>query len=283
MVTIFDRMVKLNKNIEIEEKFLKKYMNKDKNYSYYQIIIFIKLFISQYSQFDCELRFVTKNKKGEIIKDKTEECIHDFAKSTTYFLDGGFQNLIMEDIDEEKLKKENKDYIDLLSETYENDLKGKKFEIPLIFINKEKMAYETFNIEDIISKENNNSKDYLLCMKRMLYIDNEVETENNGLKSLLPILNYETDNYVIANDNFTKMILLVYRIIADIPVIIMGETGCGKTALITKLSQILNNGEKMVEIINIHPGITDKYLCKKMEEMTEKAEETEKKRIMGIL
>ena len=43
----------------------------------------------------------------------------------------------------------------------------------------------------------------------------------------------------------------------------MGETGCGKTALITKLSQILNNGEKILEIINIHPGITDEEICKK--------------------
>ena len=41
------------------------------------------------------------------------------------------------------------------------------------------------------------------------------------------------------------MILLVYRIRANVPVIIMGETGCGKTSLIKKLSQILNNGEEL--------------------------------------
>jgi energy-coupling factor transporter ATP-binding protein EcfA2 len=74
---------------------------------------------------------------------------------------------------------------------------------------------------------------------------------------------------VITNDNFKKMILLIYRIQANIPVIIMGDTGCGKTALITKLSQILNNGETKVEIINIHPGITDKKLCDIMKEKDE--------------
>jgi ABC-type multidrug transport system fused ATPase/permease subunit len=182
----------------------------------------------------------------------------------------------MKDIDEEKLKKENKDHIDLLSEAYANDLKGRKFDIRLIFINKEKMTYEGLKIDDIISKKTNTLKDYLTCMKEILYIDNEVETEKNGLKSLLSILNYKTDNYVITNDNFTKMILLVYRILADIPVIIMGETGCGKTALITKLSQLLNNGEIMVEIINIHPGITDEYLCNEMEKMNEKAKKQDK-------
>ena len=49
----------------------------------------------------------------------------------------------------------------------------------------------------------------------------------------------------------------------------MGETGCGKTSLITKLSQILNNGEKLVKIINIHPGITDEEISKRMKETNE--------------
>ena len=45
-------------------------------------------------------------------------------------------------------------------------------------------------------------------------------------------------------DNFRKMILILYRIIASIPVILMGKTGCGKTAFIKKLNQLLNNGEE---------------------------------------
>ena len=56
------------------------------------------------------------------------------------------------------------------------------------------------------------------------------------------------------------MILLFYKIKANIPVIIMGETGCGKTSLIIKLSQLLNNGEKIIEIININPEITDEKI-----------------------
>ena len=209
----------------------------------------------------------------------TEECILDFAKSTKYFINGEFQNLLMEKIDEEDLKKQNKDYIDLLSDKYNNDLEGKKFDIPLIFIVKEKMSYETLKIQKIISSKKNSSKDYLSFMKKILNLPNEVEEKKGDKKSLLSILTYQTDNYVITNDNFTKMVLLVYRIIADIPVILMGETGCGKTALIIKLSQILNKGEKVVEIINIHPGITDKYLCKKMEEMNKKAEDNKGKEL----
>ncbi len=270
MIEIFKRMVALNSNAGIEEKFLAKYMDSEKKYSYYQIIIFIQLFISQYNKFNSKLYFTETDDKGVKV-DVTDKCIQDFAKSTKYFIDGGFQNLIMEEINENNLKKENKDYVDLLSDVYENDLKGKSFDIPLIFIIKETMRYEELEITKITSKKNISSKDYLSYLKKALFIPNEIEAEKNGLKPLVSILNYKTDDYVITNDNFTKMILLVYRIIADIPVIIMGETGCGKTALITKLSQILNNGEIVVEIINIHPGITDKYLCKKMKEMNEKA------------
>ena len=55
----------------------------------------------------------------------------------------------------------------------------------------------------------------------------------------------------------------------------MGETGCGKTSLIKKLSQILNNGEELVRIINIHPGITDEEISTKMNEINQKAKEAE--------
>ena len=275
-LNIFDRMLGLKTNEEIEEKFLKKYMKNYKNYSYYQINIFIKLFISQFSKFDCKLQFAETNEKGEIINDNTDELIIDFAKNATYFLVGGFQNLIMMDIDEENLRKENKDLLDLLSEAYVNDLRGKKFDIPLIFINKEKKSYRTLKIDDVISNTKINSKDYLTYMKRIFNIENEVEEEKNGLKSLLSILDYHSDNYEITNEIFPKMSLLAYRILADIPIIIMGEPGCGKTACIIKLSQLLNNGEIMVEIINIHPGTTDEYLCQKMEEMNEKAKKQEK-------
>ena len=71
----------------------------------------------------------------------------------------------------------------------------------------------------------------------------------------------------------------MFRIKANIPVIIMGETGCGKTSLIIKLNQILNNGEKNIEIINIHPDITDEILCKEMEEKNKLAKEQKDKEL----
>jgi len=195
----------------------------------------------------------------------TNECIQEFAKCTKYFTAGGFARLL-----NDKNIDKNIDYIDLLSKIYENDLKGTIFEIPLIFIIMEKKEYVPLRIPDINSKSYTDSDKYLIDIKSALNLENEVNKDKGDIKSLKSILNYKSDDYVITNDNFKKMILLVYRIKANIPVIIMGETGCGKTALITKLNQLLNNGEITVEIINIHPGITDEDICEKIKKIENK-------------
>jgi broad-specificity NMP kinase len=121
----------------------------------------------------------------------------------------------------------------------------------------------------------NPSYKYLKRLKNILNLPNDLEKDIKDLKSLISILNIGSDNYVITEDNYKKMILLVYRIKANVPVIIMGETGCGKTSLIKKLSQILNNGEELVEIINIHPGITDEQISSRMIEINEVAKKSE--------
>ena len=84
----------------------------------------------------------------------------------------------------------------------------------------------------------------------------------------------DQDNYVITSDNFRKMILILYRLLANIPVILMGETGCGKTGLIRKLYQLLNNGEDMdpkKNMVNVDSSISDEKLIEKMEEINREA------------
>ena len=274
MNDILRRMLGKN-SIDNEElkKFIEKYLG-IKKYSYHQINIFINLFISQYSKFDGQLSFYEYELDDEgltIKKDTTERCIEEFAKCAKYFTDGSFPKLLTGEF---KSKKEN--YIDKLSEVYDNDLDNMKFSSPLIFIIKEKMKIDKLTIPTKNSKEYN-SIDYLIRLKKLLNLPNEVEkdVEKNEVKykSLLSIIEEENNNYVITNDNFKKMVLLIYRIYANVPVIIMGDTGCGKTALITKLNQILNNGEKTVKIENMHPGINDEKLCEIMKENDELARE----------
>ena len=126
----------------------------------------------------------------------------------------------------------------------------------------------------------NPSYKYLKRLKNILYLPNDLEKDIDNNKSLLSILEKgSTDNYVITDDNYKKMILLIYRIKANVPVIIMGETGCGKTSLIKKLSQILNNGEELVKVININPAITDEKIMDEMKKMNEEAKKQEKKEL----
>ena len=57
----------------------------------------------------------------------------------------------------------------------------------------------------------------------MIENDDDKEPKEENLKSLLSITNEDKYEYVITEDNFRKMILILHRIMANIPVILMGK------------------------------------------------------------
>ncbi|XP_078659777.1 uncharacterized protein LOC144904631 [Branchiostoma floridae x Branchiostoma belcheri] len=60
--------------------------------------------------------------------------------------------------------------------------------------------------------------------------------------------------YALTPDNLLKMALVIMRVRARIPVIIMGETGCGKTSLIRYLAKTC---EVAFKVLSIHAGVTE--------------------------
>ena len=64
---------------------------------------------------------------------------------------------------------------------------------------------------------------------------NNLEKDEGNRKLLLSLLDSDNINYVITEDTYKKMLLLIYIIKAEVHVIIMGETVCGSTSLIIKL------------------------------------------------
>ena len=83
------------------------------------------------------------------------------------------------------------------------------------------------------------------------------------------------EGYVFTPDNYFKMVMINIKILANVPVILMGETGCGKTFLIRMMSEIYskkdikkNDKEKKCENIlkikNIHAGITENNIIEFM-------------------
>ena len=70
-------------------------------------------------------------------------------------------------------------------------------------------------------------------------------------------------NYALTISNLVKMALIVLRIRARIPIIIIGETGCGKTSLIHFLAHILG---VEFRVLNIHAGVTEENITSFVEE-----------------
>ena len=73
------------------------------------------------------------------------------------------------------------------------------------------------------------------------------------------------NSYVYTPDNFIKVVLILMRLRIKIPVIMMGETGCGKTTLIEMASKIINKGKIYLKKMNIHSGIVDEDIINFME------------------
>ena len=114
-------------------------------------------------------------------------------------------------------------------------------------------------IKELPNYRNYTQEQFLTELKNILDIKNPVKPDkSNERKSLEEI----AGDYVITADNFVKMILILIRIRSNIPVIMMGETGCGKTSLIRKLSEMKNEGEQKLKILNIHAGTNDEDIIK---------------------
>jgi hypothetical protein len=93
-------------------------------------------------------------------------------------------------------------------------------------------------------------------------------------------------NYCLTGDNLLKMLAIFIRLRVGIPVVLMGECGCGKTALIKYLSEWLNvdlivmdvnGGTKAQDIIDIFE-FAERKVTRKEEGAKEKEEETSAKR-----
>ncbi len=60
-------------------------------------------------------------------------------------------------------------------------------------------------------------------------------------------------DYALTAHSLVKMALMYLRIRAQVPVLIMGETGCGKTSLVTYLAKVAGVG---LCVLNVHAGVS---------------------------
>ncbi|XP_034155120.2 E3 ubiquitin-protein ligase rnf213-alpha isoform X2 [Pangasianodon hypophthalmus] len=85
------------------------------------------------------------------------------------------------------------------------------------------------------------------------------------------------DTYQLTLDNVMKILAIHLRFESDIPVIIMGETGCGKTRLVQFMCDLLRSGKERQNLIvvRVHGGTSSEVIYKKVRKAIEISKENE--------
>ncbi|KAK1794252.1 hypothetical protein P4O66_011142, partial [Electrophorus voltai] len=85
--------------------------------------------------------------------------------------------------------------------------------------------------------------------------------------------------YELTADNVMKMLAIHMRFRCEIPVIIMGETGCGKTRLVKFLCDLQREGRDVenMKLVKVHGGTTADAIYQKVKEAETLAEENSQK------
>ena len=128
-----------------------------------------------------------------------------------------------------------------------------------------------------------------------------ITVDEGIIKKLKEVINQNIilNSYVFTNDNFVKMYLLIMRINAEIPTIIMGETGCGKTRLLQMFSflynfrqeYIIKNGNfgkikdfaDFIWILRFNSATTEKDIIDFINNINKRVTEKEKEEMKNIL
>ena len=130
------------------------------------------------------------------------------------------------------------------------------------------------NLGEIYTIKDELSKYYFIRQLSSICLTSKLKKEK---------INEKLNNYEFTSDNFIKMVLIYLRIRAKIPLILLGETGCGKTSLIKALSYFLEDEYKLIEF-NIHSGISyhDIFLFLHKNKLLKEKKNDEEKQLFGM-
>ncbi|KAM9447090.1 E3 ubiquitin-protein ligase rnf213-alpha-like [Clarias gariepinus] len=93
------------------------------------------------------------------------------------------------------------------------------------------------------------------------------------------------DTYQLTLDNVMKILAIHLRFESDIPVIIMGETGCGKTRLVQFMCDLLRSGKQRQNLIvvRVHGGTSSEVIYSKVRRAIEISKENEAHKLDTVL
>ena len=135
---------------------------------------------------------------------------------------------------------------------------------------KDIISYQNLDkLKDLTDYKNMTHEGFLAEIKKIFNLE---KMQIEELKKLCEDLG----NYIFVSDNFIKMVRILLNIEAKIPVILMGETGVGKTKLLEMLVRIIGHGEANWKKLEIHAGITDKDIIDFIKKVEKEVEEGKK-------
>jgi len=278
--------------------------------NYYQIKSFIDVLATQFKKFNqnfyLNAHIMRRIGNPDSLKIRSS-IVESFIKITKHFIEGAFTKIVKKKKNNKMIfgeyneNKDNEEGIKDLSNTSHSVVSFNDIDPSLLFFhegngqlfsiitNKNRNDSEYKDLYNLKNYQVRNQNDYvdlpdyknythlqfLNELKDILDVKNPVRKidAREGALSLEEI----AGNYVFTADNFVKMVIILLKIRAKIPVIMMGETGCGKTSLIRKLSEMINNGKCKMKIKNIHAGISDKDIINFInDEVIKEATELEK-------
>ena len=267
------------------------------NPNYYQKIMFINLLADQFTRFTKSVfltpnllieNFSAKNNNNdEIGKQKAIEIreliINSLINNIKLFVKGPYENLMKEQKETGKFltsdEEQNRNEIDrLANEKLKTMVTYNNIKQSILAFDDNKLSF----LFKIIPSSSCKEKEYnqLNELYNTQSYGNEVKLKRPNQKSEEELLNDILDlcgaeneiikkkyyneikkqypSYAFTTDNYIKMVYILMKTRANVPIIMMGETGCGKTSLIKMLSLIKNKGKGMrMKILNIHQGIGD--------------------------
>ncbi|KAF5886723.1 E3 ubiquitin-protein ligase, partial [Clarias magur] len=93
------------------------------------------------------------------------------------------------------------------------------------------------------------------------------------------------DTYQLTLDNVMKILAIHLRFESDIPVIIMGETGCGKTRLVQFMCDLLRSGKQRQNLIvvRVHGGTSSETIYNKVRKAIEISKQNEMDNFYTVL
>ena len=310
VLSFYDKKIIGTKNINLDDPIKKTakecedIINKHftvENQSYYQKMNFIKILSVQFTKFTqssyFNYEFANENGMGEMMKKSRIAVIKNFIDLTKVFTRSPFDTVLLKQkksmelfgkYDENQAIEEG---VKALANEKQEIFSFEQIKPSLVFFNQDRESFS------IISNNDKNDPEY----KNLKALWNSQNPDQNFWNELVDYKNMKHDefleqikilfnlntmsveqlkqlciklgNYIFVSDNFIKMVRILLNIEAKIPVILMGETGVGKTKLLEMLTTLYNKGVSRMKRLQIHAGTTDQKIVEFIEQVNKEVKE----------